>query len=59
MFLCYSFANALLINELSLSSIIPFFDFKATIAKQHINKAELFYMLSNDSAKMAVYLSSS
>ena len=26
-------------------------DFKATIEKQHINKAELFYKSSNDSAK--------
>ena len=34
-------------------------DFKATIKKQHINQAELFYKSSNDSAKMAVYLSSS
>ena len=29
-------------------------DFKATIEKQHINKAELSYKSSNDSAKMAV-----
>ena len=34
-------------------------DFKATIEKQHINKAKLPYKSSNDSAKMAVYLSSS
>ena len=34
-------------------------DFKATIEKQHINKANLPYKSSNDSAKMAVYLSSS
>ena len=34
-------------------------DFKATIEKQHINKAELFYKSLNNSAKMAVYLSSS
>ena len=29
-------------------------DFKATMEKQHIKKAELFYKSSNDSAKMAV-----
>ena len=29
-------------------------DFKATIEKHHINKAELFYKPSNDSVKMAV-----
>ena len=34
-------------------------NFKATIEKQHINKAKLSYKSSNDSAKMAVYLSSS
>ena len=34
-------------------------DFNATIEKQHINKAKLSYKSSNDSAKMAVYLSSS
>ena len=34
-------------------------DVKATIEKQHINKANLHYKLSSDSAKMAVYLSSS
>ena len=31
----------------------------ATIEKQHINKANLHYKWSSDSAKMAVYLSSS
>ena len=34
-------------------------DFKATIEKQHINKANLHHKSSSDSAKMAVYLNSS
>ena len=34
-------------------------DFKATTEKQHINKAKLHYKSSSDSAKMAVYVSSS
>ena len=33
--------------------------FKATIEKQHINKAKLFYKSLNDSAKMAGNLNSS
>ena len=34
-------------------------DFKATNEKQHINKAKLSHKSLNDSAKMAMYLSSS
>ena len=34
-------------------------DFNATIEKQNINKAEMFYKSLNDFAKMAVYLNSS
>ena len=56
-----SFANAFPIDELSLSNVILYFnlDFEAIIEKQHINKADLFYKSLNDSAKLAVYLSSS
>ena len=42
-----------------MNSVYVNLDFKATIEKQHINKAKLFYKSSNDSAKMAVSLSSS
>ena len=60
LFLCYSFANALLIVELSLSNVILITLFLKPPSKSNTsNKAELFYKPSNDSAKMAVYLSSS
>ena len=59
MLLCYGFANAFLTDELSLSTVILNLDFKATTEKQHINKAKLHYKSSSDSAKMAVYASSS
>ena len=57
-----SCAMVLLTDELSLSNVIlKVFNlhFKDTIENQDINKAKLFYQSSNDSAKMAVYLSSS
>ena len=46
MFLWYSFANALLIDKITLSSVLYFnLDFKATIEKQQINTAELLQVI--------------